>query len=287
MFYLFIYLCLDHRGYLECWAHEKLSFCLSSEGCRQFVKTSSWRLSENKWRWVMSAPININFFVSVHYNNFFILQNFFWFSTLEGRRHPSLITLYENAAQPYAIFLFLFWQDNLPAAAQHIITLQTLCATLTDRKMTEIFARTCDVSLPVWPPTAACYSSRSSPALVYPGRKWRGRWCRRVTGPSAPSRTQSSWFLPPRCHNCSSPAEGARSRTESTAKCPPQPAGACGSLSPACCTRWECCSDHRRGLPERSARQSLRKQTEKMLEWAALQKIIKKDRQNYITNWRD
>lgn len=160
-------------------------------------------------------------------------------------------------------------------AAQHIITLQTLCAMLTVRKMTDIFAWTCDISLPAWLPTAACYSSRSSPAPVYPGRTWRGRWCRHVTGPSGPSRTPSSLFLPPLYHNCSSPAEGARSRTESTAKSPPQPAGACGSLSLVCCTQWECCSDHRRGLPERSARQSLRKQTEKMLEWAALQNISK------------
>lgn len=119
-----------------------------------------------------------------------------------------------------------------------------------------------DVSLPVWLPVTAFHSSRTSPGQVYPGRKWRGRWCRRETGQSEPSRTQSSWFLRLLCHSCSSPAEGALSRSRSRAKSLRQPAAACGSLARPCCIQSECCSGRRRGSPERSARRYLRK-TEK------------------------
>lgn len=107
------------------------------------------------------------------------------------------------------------------------------------------------VSLPAWLPRAACHSSRSSPGQVGPGRKWRGRWCRHETGLSEASRIQSSLFLPPLCHSCSSPVGGALSRTRSIAKIPRQPAAACGSLDHACCIQSECYSGHRRGSPER------------------------------------
>lgn len=49
-----------------------------------------------------------------------------------------------------------------------------------------------DVSLPVWLPAVAGCSSRPSPEWESPGRTWTGRWCRRATGLSGPSRTRSS-----------------------------------------------------------------------------------------------
>lgn len=120
------------------------------------------------------------------------------------------------------------------------------------------------VSSPVWQHTAACCSSRSSPAWARRGRKQTDRWCTSVSLAFVPSTSQSSWCQPPPARSCSSPAGAALSRRASTASTRPPPTRGAGSLATSCCRPKECCSGRMRVWTKRRATRFLQRQKQKV-----------------------